>query len=159
MRDLGSPCHSKQFIYSILDYFPKNSHIIVLHLHNHPVAAGFLLGQGDTLEIPLASTIRDVNTLSMNMLMYWEVLRFAIRNHYRHFDFGRSSRDSGTYRFKRQWGAQPKQLYWHYWLGEASELPSLNPSNPKYTLMIKVWRRLPVAFTRWLGPLIVKHLP
>ena len=40
------------------------------------------------------------------MLLYWEVLKLAIDRHYRVFDFGRSSRDSGTFRFKQQWGAQ-----------------------------------------------------
>ena len=159
MRDLGSPSHSKQLVINMLHNFPNNSWIIVLRLNGQPVAAGFLLGMHDTLEIPLASTIRNVNSLSMNMLMYWQVLKFAIEHGYKNFDFGRSSVGAGTYRFKKQWGAQPKQLYWHYWLGETGELPSLNPSNPKYELVINMWKHLPVIFTRWLGPFIVKHLP
>jgi FemAB-related protein (PEP-CTERM system-associated) len=159
MRDLGSPAHSKRFVINMLQHFPQNSWIIVVRLDNRPVAAGFLLGMGDTLEIPLASTIREVNPLSMNMLLYWEVLKFAIENGYKNFDFGRSSLDAGTYRFKKQWGARPKQLYWHYWLGESGELPSLNPANPKYALVINLWKRLPLALANWLGPLIVKHLP
>ena len=36
------------------------------------------------------------------------------------FDFGRSTLDGGTFRFKRQWGAQPLQLHWHYWLAAAA---------------------------------------
>ena len=159
MRDLGSPAHSKPFIINMLQHFPQNSWIIVLRLNNQPVAAGFLLGMSDTLEIPLASTIRAVNSLSMNMLLYWQVLKFAIENGYKNFDFGRSSLETGTYRFKKQWGAIPKQLYWHYWLGESAELPSLNPANPKYALVINLWKRLPLALANWLGPLIVKHLP
>ncbi len=159
MRDLGSPAHSKQFVINMLQRFPNNSWIIVLRLNNQPVAAGLLLGMRDTLEIPLASTIRNVNTLSMNMLLYWEVLKFAIEKGYKNFDFGRSSLDAGTYRFKKQWGAKPKQLYWHYWLGESGELPSLNPANPKYALVINLWKRLPLALANWLGPLIVKYLP
>ena len=159
MRDIGSMAHSKQFIQNILALFPEYSWIIVLYLNHRPVAAGFLLGHGNTLEIPLASTVRDVNPLSMNMLLYWEVLRFAINHGFRHFDFGRSSKGAGTFRFKQQWGAQPKQLYWHYWLGKAGELPSLNPSNPKYALVISLWKRLPVTLTKWLGPLVVKNLP
>lgn len=159
MRDLGSPAHSRLLVENILDRFPENSSIIVLRLNNKPVSVGLLLGHGTTMEISLASTIREVNPLSMNMLLYWEVLKLAIRNGYKAFDFGRSSKEAGTYRFKRQWGAQPKQLYWHYWLGEGGELPSLNPSNPKYALVISVWKRLPVTLTKWLGPLIIKNLP
>ena len=95
----------------------------------------------------------------MNMLLYWEVLKFAIKNKYQYFDFGRSSKNSNTFRFKQQWGAIPKQMYWHYWLPENVELPGLNPDNPKFALAISIWKRIPVIITKWLGPLIVKNLP
>ena len=159
MRDLGSPGHSKGFVENILDDFPDESWIVVIRLNNEPVSAGLLLGHSETMEIPLASTIRKANTHSMNMLLYWEVLKLAIKQGYNHFDFGRSSKKAGTYRFKRQWGAQPKQLYWHYWLGATNEAPTLSPSNPKYALVINIWKRLPLIITNWLGPLIVKNIP
>ena len=159
MRDLGTPVYGKSFFRNILRSFPADSRIIVVTLDDRPVATGFLLGHRDTLEIPWASTIRDVNHLSMNMLLYWEVLKSAIGQQYRQFDFGRSSRDSGTFRFKQQWGARPRQLYWHYWLKEERELPSLNPNNPKFALAINIWKKLPLTVTKWLGPLIVGNLP
>jgi len=75
------------------------------------------------------------------------------------FDFGRSSRDSNTLRFKKQWGAQPHELYWHYWLPEGRELPALNPNNPKFRLMVEAWKRLPLWVANRLGPGIVKDIP
>lgn len=159
MRDLGSPAHSKRLVENILDKFQNSSWIILIRLDNKPVSAALLLGHSDTMEVPLASTIRKANPYSMNMLLYWEILKLAIKHHYNKFDFGRSSKNSGTYRFKRQWGAQPVQLYWHYWLRDTNELPYLNPSNPKYAIAINIWKLLPVRFTRWLGPLIIKNIP
>ena len=159
MRDLGSPPHSKEFLRNTLDSFSDNSWIIVLYINSRPVAAGFLIGHGETLDIPLASSIRAVNPLGINMLMYSELLKFAIRRSFRYFGFGRSTRDSGTFRFKQQWGAQPKQLYWHYGLVKKGEVPHLSPANPKYALMINVWKRLPVKLTQWMGPRIVKNIP
>jgi len=159
MRDLGSPLHSKKFIAGILNQFPDNSWLIVLKLHGKPVSAGFLLGYGDTMEIPLASTIRDVNHLSLNMLMYWQVLQLAIEKGYKKFDFGRSTKDAGTYKFKKQWGATAKPLYWHYWLNKGDELPGLNPNNPKFALVIYLWKRLPLVISKWLGPHIIKNIP
>jgi serine/alanine adding enzyme len=159
MRDLGTPVYSKSFFYNILDHFPSKASIMVVRLAGKPVAAGFLLGDKEQLEIPWASSLKSVNHFSINMLLYWEVLKYAVANGYKYFDFGRSSKNSGTYRFKQQWGAEPKQLHWHYWLNSNCELPSLNPSNPKYALMINVWKRLPVPLTNWLGPKIVKNLP
>jgi len=159
MRDLGTPVYARSFFQQILDRFTGACRVMVIRLDNRPVAAGFLIGHRDTLEIPWASTIRDVNHFSMNMLLYWEVLKYAIDNDFRLFDFGRSSKDAGTYRFKQQWGAQPRQLYWHYWLQQGATLPSLNPANPRYALAIKIWRKMPLSMTNRLGPLIVKNLP
>ena len=159
MRDLGTPVYPRSFFRHILNSFPGACRIVVILHDRKPVSAAFLIGYHDTLEIPWASTIRDVNHLSMNMLLYWEVLKYAIDKHYRQFDLGRSSKNSGTYRFKQQWGARPRQLYWHYWLKQGTELPALNPDNPRYALAIKIWRQLPLAMTTWLGPLIVKNLP
>jgi FemAB-related protein (PEP-CTERM system-associated) len=159
MRDLGTPVYGKRFFLNILDSFPEESRIIVIRLNNRPVAAGFLMDHGDMLEIPWASTVRDINRLSMNMLLYWEVLKLAIAEKHRYFDFGRSSMDSGTFHFKQQWGAQPKRLHWHYWLRDAEELPMLNPANPRYALMINLWKKLPLQVSKWLGPAIVKNLP
>ncbi len=159
MRDLGSPVQSKKFIKNILATFPQNSWLIVIRYQQRPVATGCLLGSDNTLEIPLASTLRSVNPLSLNMLLYWEVLKFAIDKNFEQFDFGRSSKNGGTYRFKQQWGAKPMQLYWHYWLGKAGQPPSRNASNPKYATVINVWKHLPLAFTNILGPLIVKNIP
>ena len=93
------------------------------------------------------------------MLLYWTVLESVIEQGYKVFDFGRASKDSGSYRFKRQWGAEEQPLTWHYVLNEGSEIPRINPDNPKYRFAMNVWRRLPVPVANILGPQVVKHLP
>lgn len=158
MRDLGTPVYSKQLFLNMLTQHPT-AHITALYQGNKPVAAGFTLGWRNTLEIPWASTLREANSLNANMLLYWEILQFAIHSGYRIFDFGRSSQDASTYKFKKQWGAKPQQLYWHYWLADGTQMPQVNPNNPKYRLMIKIWRKLPLWLTKLIGPNIVKYLP
>lgn len=158
MRDLGTPVYSDRFFAEVLAAWPQ-SRIVCVYLEGRAVAAALLLGYRETLEIPWASTLRETNALGINMLMYWQVLNLAIEQGYHYFDFGRSSPDSGTYRFKRQWGAEPVPHHWHYWLPAGESLPELNPNNPKFRLLIAVWQRLPVALTRWLGPPIVRNLP
>jgi len=158
MRDLGTPVYTRELFRTVLQEFPS-SYLIVIFLQGRPVSAAFLLGHRDMLEIPWASTIEDVNPLSMNMLLYWEVLRSAVARGYQRFDFGRSTVDAGTFRFKKQWGAEPKQLYWYYWLAEGGEMPNLKPDNPKFNFVIRCWQKLPIAVTQLIGPHIVKHLP
>lgn len=159
MRDLGTPVYSRKFFFTILEQVPESARILIVRHQGRPVSAAFLLGFREGLEIPWASTIREANQLSMNMLLYWEVLSFAIRSGYKVFDFGRSTRDAGTYKFKAQWGAEPRQLYWHYWLKSGGDLPKLNPDNPKFKLAIAIWQRLPVWLTQLIGPPVVKYLP
>jgi len=97
--------------------------------------------------------------MGINMFMYWKVLEHAVTSGYVVFDFGRCSKDAGTYRFKQQWGAQPIPMHWDYCLPEGDSLPELNPNNPKFKLLIAVWQRLPVWLTRLIGPPVVKNLP
>ena len=159
MRDLGTPVYGQAFFAAIMAAFPASAHIVIVRHGQQPVAAAFLLGHRDRMEIPWASSLREYNQLGVNMLLYWEALQRAIAGGYKTFDFGRSSIDSGTYRFKKQWGAQPRQLYWHYWLAPGQDLPELTPSSPKYQLAIRAWKRLPLFLANRLGPHIVKNLP
>lgn len=159
MRDLGTPVYSKNFFRNILKQWGEIATVVVIYLNERPVATAFLLKNKNMTEIPWASTLRKTNPLSMNMLLYWEVLSLVITQEQNYFDFGRSSINSNTYRFKKQWGANPVQHYWHYWQGDGAALPELNPNNPKYELLISIWRKLPVALTRLIGPPIVKNLP
>ena len=159
MRDLGTPVYAKGFFEKILQVFPKETRICVVSHGETPVAAGFLYGFRSSLEIPWAASDKRFNKLAPNMLLYGTVLEYACQQGFQVFDFGRSTPDSGTYRFKAQWGAQPKQLHWYYWMRDENPVPQLNPQNPKYALAIRLWQKLPVAVANILGPHIVKHLP
>ena len=159
MRDLGTPAFPKKLFRSVCDSFPSTTRIFIVRLNDKPCAAGITYGFRNRLEIPSASSLREYNRVSVNMLLYWTVLQYAIRERYRMFDFGRSSRDAGTYRFKKQWGAEPEQLHWHYCLRPGMEMPRLNPDNPKFRLATKIWQRLPLSLANALGPHIVRHLP
>ena len=160
MRDLGTPVYAKSFFRNILSAFPDTTWICTVSTQSGaPAASGFLLGFKEIMEIPWASSVKAFNRESPNMLLYWSVLKFACEKGYATFDFGRSTRGVGTYRFKEQWGARPVQLYWHYWLRNGGKLPELNPHNPKYRTAIQVWKSLPLALTKMIGPHIVKNLP
>ena len=159
MRDLGTPVFPRRLFAEILETFPDVTRLFVVHLNGAPVASGLTVGFRNRLEIPFASSLREFNRFSVNMLLYWTVIRFAITEGYETFDFGRSTADSGPYRFKKQWGAEPSPLHWHYCLPSGAELPKLNPDNPKFRLAVRVWRRLPLPVANWLGPSIVRHLP
>jgi len=159
MRDLGTPVYTKRLFENILQEFSDSAGICTVYDGSTPIASGFIIGFKGLLQIPWASSIRAYNRFSPNMLLYWNILKRACEEGYSQFDFGRSTPNEGTYKFKRQWGAVPKPCYWQYWLASGEELPEINPHNPRYALMIKTWQRLPLAVTKLLGPGIVKNIP
>lgn len=160
MRELGTPVYAKDFFATILQEIPDNAKVlIVFSQQNIPVAAAFLIHYKGVMEIPWAATLREYDKLSPNMLLYFEVLKYAMQQKCSLFDFGRCTKDSGTYRFKKQWGGQEKTLYWYYLLKENVTMPEVNPNNPKYQIAIKLWQKLPMAITKIIGPSIVKHIP
>src|SRR4029078_11321995 len=103
-------------------------------------------------------SLREFNKTCANMLMYWHLLQRAVSRGQAVFDFGRSSPASPTYQFKKQWGASPHEARWQYYLRQGST-SDVRPDNPKYRLMIKTWKRVPLWRTRWVGPPIARVIP
>jgi serine/alanine adding enzyme len=159
MRDLGTPVYAKSFFRNILEAFPDTTRIFCVYREGRMIAAGIGSWFKATFEVPWASSISDYNALCPNNMLYWEAIRFAIRNGFKKFDFGRSTPHEGTYNFKKQWGAVPVQLYWQYLMDKGIRIPDLTPSNPKYQTAIRAWQRLPVPATKILGPMIVRNIP
>jgi FemAB-related protein (PEP-CTERM system-associated) len=159
MRDLGTPVYGRRFFSAILERCPGCSRLIVVRAAGRPAAAAFVHWHGSTMEVPWASAIRDFNPLCANTLLYWEMVRFAVARGLRTFDMGRSTPDEGTYQFKRQWGAEPRELVWEYWTAAGHAVPELNPKNPKFGLAIKAWQHLPVPVASAIGPWVVRNIP
>ncbi len=160
MRELGTPVYARDFFKTILQELPDNARIvIVFSKDNEPVGAAFIIHYKGMMEIPWAATLRKYDRLSPNMLLYFEVLKYAMSQQCTVFDFGRCTKDSGTYRFKKQWGGQEKTLYWYYLLNKGQSMPEVNPNNPKYKLAIQMWQKLPLPLTKVIGPFLVKNIP
>jgi FemAB-related protein (PEP-CTERM system-associated) len=159
MRDLGTPVYGKEFFANVLGEFPQATRIISVTHQDRVIASGIACWHKDTLEIPWASSNRDFKALCPNNILYWKAISFAIESGFSTFDFGRSTPNEGTFKFKEQWGARPEQLYWQYLLREGESLPELNTKNPKYQMAIALWQKLPVALTRIIGPGIVRSIP
>ena len=166
MRDLGSPVHSRLFIGRVLEEFPEDSRICAVFNGDTPLAAGIIIGFNGTVYNPWASSLKKYGRLSPNMLLYWTMLQYASDNGYRSFDFGRSSIEESTYKFKEQWGAKPKQLHWYYIYLDKPEHahsgrePQADAVDAKsqFGLAIRVWRKMPVSLTQILGPPLRKYI-
>lgn len=158
MRDLGTPVYPQKLFELAAEHFRSRARIILVFKDRTAVAAGFTIGERDTVEIPWASSLRQHSKESPNMLLYWEAIKQGCRDGFSKFDFGRSSRDSGTYRFKEQWGAVPQELFWYY-TASLGNVPDVNPHNPKFEMFVKCWQHLPLFVANTFGPYLTRSLP
>lgn len=159
MHGLGTPVLPRKFFDIVVDAMGDRAAILIVRVNDEPQAAALTVRHGDEIEVPWAAATLWAKRNAINMRMYWEMLKAATNDGAAAFDFGRSTVDSGTYRFKKQWGALPRQLRWHYWLPQGASIPTLNHSNPKYELVIRMWQRMPLWCANLLGPRISRNLP
>jgi serine/alanine adding enzyme len=159
MRDLGTPVWTKELFRNILDSFPDRSEIALVGLKDKVVGGALILYFKDMLTVPSASSLGSYLSYCPNNILYWEIIQRGCLKGLKKFDLGRSTWNSGTFNFKSQWAKEPTQLYWQYYLNEAKDLPELNPENPKFSLGTKLWKKLPLSWTNFIGPKIVRNLP
>lgn len=153
-RNLGTPVLPTRFLRAVAESTDLGARLLAVSADGVPVAACLSLTFGDRVLPYYAGAARDALALRPNHGLYLNVIRFARRAGFSWYDFGRSKRGSGSYDFKRRWGFEERQLAYGYRLVRASEMPSLNPQNPRYQRKIDAWKRLPMWAANLLGPLI-----
>jgi FemAB-related protein (PEP-CTERM system-associated) len=158
MRDLGTPVFPRSLFTAITHHFGNDADIAIVQSGDEPAACGLLMHGRDVTEVPSASCLRAFNPVCANMLLYYHLLERAIERGSSVFDFGRSTIDSNTYAFKKQWGGSPEPTGWQH-LPLSAKAKPITKEDEKFTLAKKVWQRLPVWLTRVVGPPIVRGIP
>jgi len=162
MRDLGTPVYPRKLFLAMLEYLGERCEIALVTTEGIPIAGAILVhdrvGDQAITQVPSASCLRQFNRLNANMWMYDQLLKRAVTRGSTQFDFGRSSEGSGTYRFKKQWGAKPQPTPWQVVLRRGS-LTDARPDDPRNRKRIEQWQKLPVWVTKAIGPTIVRGIP
>jgi len=159
-RDLGTPIYRVDYLRSVAAAFPAATRVCVVYDANGRPAAGAFDGlHAGTVEGMWLGMRGEYRRQLVGYVLYWELIKHACELGCRTYHLGRSSKDSGGEQFKRKWNAETLQLYWHYILRTRTGIPALNPTNPKYQLAIRTWRKLPLSMTQALGPFIARSIP
>lgn len=159
MRDLGTPVLPRRFFERAASEFGAGILFATVYAgSSKPVAAACATIWRDEMELTWASSLREFNHQSPNMLLYFRLMETAIDRGARIFNFGRCTPGGSTHNFKKQWGGEDIPLPWPSWSREPDAgVPSAE--SPMYRLAIEVWQRLPVALTNRLGPPLARLLP
>ena len=159
MRDLGSPVHPRSFFTAAADAFGDRLRVIVSCLGDKPVGGLIAIRYADVVSVPWASALRSERRRCPNNMIYWEALRWAIARGAREFDFGRSPHNSGTYKFKKGWGATERPLAWALLDNHGAFIPSAGvDENATLKRFSDWWAHLPVGITTKLGPRVRRYL-
>jgi FemAB-related protein (PEP-CTERM system-associated) len=158
MRDLGTPSLPLRFFQAIAAAFPQDAWFGVAWLGGRPVACGCGFRWDDEFEMTWASSLAELNPIAPNMLLYWSFIERCVTEGVRTFNFGRCTPGGGTHRFKLQWGGQDEPLWW-YQAGPGAGAGTPSPDQAAYRWGPRIWRHLPLAVARVLGPSIVRYIP
>jgi FemAB-related protein (PEP-CTERM system-associated) len=158
VRNLGTPVFGKKYFANLKSVFDDACEILTITDGDTPVSSVMNFYFRDEVLPYYGGGGPLARKLAANDFMYWEVMRRACENGYRVFDFGRSKRGTGSFAFKTHWGFAPEPLSYEYKLFGRDDIPSVNPTNPKYHMAIRCWKRLPLAIANRLGPMIAKDL-
>lgn len=161
MRHLGTPVFPKALFRNFLQEFPTSTGIVTVWLGTEILAAVFVFYFRDTVMPYYGGSIAKYNSnkIAPNNFMYWSLMEDSIDKGFKWFDFGRSKMNTGSYHFKRHFGFEPQQLDYRYALLKLQELPNINPLNPRFQTLIRLWKRVPLPITKLIGPHIVNRIP
>jgi FemAB-related protein (PEP-CTERM system-associated) len=158
VRQLGTPAFSKRLFVRSLEEFGSDAKIFSVHYRSQVVAAVVTFFYRDEILPYYGGALEAYRELGVSTFLYWMLMRYGCDKGFRLYDFGRSKKGTGSYSFKKHWGMTVSELPYRYLLVRQQSMPDTSPLNPKFSLWIRIWRRLPLPVTNTLGPLVSRHL-
>lgn len=157
-RNLGTPFFSERYLQSIRDTFGERAEILTVTRGNDVICSVMSFRHRNQILPYYGGGGDQARRFKGNDYMYWAVMEKACRDGVEVFDYGRSMVDSGSYRFKKHWGFEPRPLYYEFFMVNKASPPNLSPTNSKFELLISAWKRLPLPVASKLGPPVARCL-
>ena len=108
----GVPIHGYQFFLAIAEYLKSTSDLIVVRSKGKVIAGMIVLWSRHTLDLYIGGWLSQYAKVIPYQLMFWETIKEAQRRNLRLVDMGESTEDSGTYKFKMNFGGLPQEIYY-----------------------------------------------
>jgi FemAB-related protein (PEP-CTERM system-associated) len=158
MRDLGTPVLPRALFEALVEVFPEEVRFCTVYSGERPVAVGCGFVHGSEFEITWASALWEFSREAPNMLLYWTLMEEMIEEGREAFNFGRCTPDSGTHRFKRQWGSRDVPLPWAQWSADGTDATP-SPEGGIFEKATSVWQKLPLPVANAVGPFLSRQIP
>lgn len=158
LRNLGTPVFGLRFVEAILTEFGEITELSMASRDGEPLAVLMSFFFKDEVLPYYGGALPAARACHAYDLLYWSLMRRAVERGTRTFDFGRSKFGTGAFDYKAYWGFEPTPLHYQYHLIKTKEMPDINPLNPKFQLMTRIWQKLPLPVANTIGPLIARQL-
>jgi len=160
MHRFGSPPYAKKYFES----FYKNlvdvglANVFGAYINGKLVSALLGFTYQDRVHILIAVSDPKYMEYRPSDAMHWTFIKWACNNGFKWFDFGRVREESGQFEYKRKWGPTMMDLPSYFLLWNVDEVPVVDPTSSKYKLFLKLWRFMPLWFTKLVGHRLRKGL-
>ncbi|WP_343525723.1 FemAB family XrtA/PEP-CTERM system-associated protein [Sphingomonas sp.] len=154
VRNLGTPVFPARLFREAMARLDAD--ILTVRHRGRAVASVLNLYAGGVVYPYWGGGTHEARGLRANDLMYFALMRHARTRGCHSFDFGRSKVGTGAAAFKKNWGFEGRPLT--YASRSVDGPRAINPLNPRYAMMIAMWKRLPVWAARLVGPPIARGL-
>lgn len=159
VRNLGTPVFTPRLFTTLKTVFGEYCEVLTIRTpEGQPISSVMSFYFRNEVLPYYGGGTAEARRLKGYDFMYWELMRRAAEKGVCLFDYGRSKLGTGSYSFKKNWGFEPEPLPYRYKLVRATEIPDINPLNPKYRLFVNAWKRLPLPVANVIGPMISRSL-
>jgi FemAB-related protein (PEP-CTERM system-associated) len=159
LRRLGTPAFPKSLFENLICEYPKQVDLTVVYSNDKPVAGGMSFFFREWMQPYYVGSLDEAKGLAANNFLWWELIKLAALTGHKTFDFGRSKKESGNFDFKKKWNPAIESLNYQVRLVRRTEVPNFSPTNSKFEMATKLWKKLPLGLTRTLGPRVVRWFP
>jgi len=155
VKQLGSPCHSRNFFFALRELRPL-SHAYLASCNGKNIGTAVFLTGNQSLHLWLIYCLKEYKKLGAIYLLDWVGITLAHNLGLKYFDFGRTRIGSGVELYKHHWKGKDKQIY-HIALFKKRR-SSPDPSQLKFRMSSILWRFLPDSVIARLGPKIIRSI-
>ncbi len=158
VRNLGTPVFPRRLFAAIREAFADDTEFVVATLDGRVISSAMNFYFRNSVCPYYWGGSFEARALKGNDYLAWSILCRAAARGCTTFDFGRSKKDTGSYQWKGNLGFEARPLYYEYELVRATEMPDINPLNPRYRLFVEAWKRLPLPIAGLVGPWLSRNL-
>jgi len=162
MKSFGSPQHSYQYFLNLFSVMKNNFRGLNCYKESKLISSLIVFFSKNYIHAAFNPSDGDYLVYQPNDLLHWETIKWAEKKGVKYFDIGQcdidaqnDTRAGGILRFKKKWnGVIYEKKSFLYYINNNKK----TGGNSKLKRFSFLWKKLPIFFTRVVGPKINSQL-